>query len=733
MGDDLASAIAATQEQLGGLFQKPRLTEKLLSKAPFRFLHDVVSAVTASTGFAAGLYSGEELDSGTIKDKASKLAYLDKIIALVGICSGHDIDVRPNKVVAGLEPEGTNALLTALGKCAKSEDLDFNEAVRRTLSGERPGQTPPPLRAAGGAGDGGGRRDSRGARDGVGLVNSAGGLNGFTLATLQASAKQEMEQMGQAAKALGVPQSRRLSSRAGGSRAEAKSRSNSLGTGGLGDDHAGIGGRDLTPQIEACTGEISVTREMLEAIISRPKLSDKLLNMPPFRFLHDIVSEVTRQTGFGQGLYSAEESDSSLVKAKPAKMAYLDKLIMLVGTSLNTLVDARPAKIVAGLEAENTNRMLQLLALAAVEKPDSSKAVAIVLDTAPLQRRKSANPQALEQISRAAAATAVAAERGGSRGSSAGEAKGEAGDRHADQEAAEAKAGGGAGDTGPAEGSEAPRSMRPRTARRRPPTLKDNTKGFADKGRAQVPDEATAAPKTKAYGRCITEKAGRESDDEEVTEGARIVGGAGGAGAGAKGEGHTAMVADILKEKERAESRAKEADAEAKGKGGGQEAKGSAEGGNGGGGIRMGRLRDAGRRSSANSLSSSGTTAGSSKLVVGGGGGYGDADVAKLKGAIQTLCQSTHPLGKCMDFVHEDLSLMSQEMDRWRALHKVKAEALESERAATAAFLQPLESQIRDLDDQQLKESCMKIDGVKAGISVNDKKINSLLKMMASS
>lgn len=56
--------------------------------------------------------SGEELDSGSVKDKGSKIAYLDKIIALVGICSGHDIDVRPSKVVAGLEPEGTNALLT---------------------------------------------------------------------------------------------------------------------------------------------------------------------------------------------------------------------------------------------------------------------------------------------------------------------------------------------------------------------------------------------------------------------------------------------------------------------------------------------------------------------------------------------------------------------------------------------------------------------------------------------
>lgn len=47
--------------------------------------------------------------------------------------------------------------------------------------------------------------------------------------------------------------------------------------------------------------------------------------------------------------------------------------------------------------------------------------------------------------------------------------------------------------------------------------------------------------------------------------------GGGGPGAGAKGEGgHTAMVADILKEKEKAEERAKEANAEAKRRGDGQ-------------------------------------------------------------------------------------------------------------------------------------------------------------------
>ncbi|CAM9475774.1 unnamed protein product [Ectocarpus fasciculatus] len=557
-----------------------------------------------------------------------------------------------------------------------------------------------------------------------------------------------MEQIGQAAKAMGVPQSRRLSSRAGGGgRAEAKSRSNSLGTGGLGDDPTAAGGRDLTAEIEACTGEISVTRQMLEPIISRPRLSDKLLNMPPFRFLHDIVSEVTRQTGFGQGLYTGDEMDSSLVKAKPAKMAYLDKLIMLVGNSLSTLVDARPAKIVAGLEAGNTNRMLQLLALAAVERPDSSRAVELVLDTTPVKRRSSSTSDGVSAATAAATAAAAATSRDGSRGSSASEAKGGDGEwvRGGQQEAAEEKGGGGGGgdeDRGGG-GADAPRSMRPRTARRRPPTLKDNTKQFADKGRAQVPDEAMAAPKTGSINIIMDGDSDQESDDEDVGDAARTAGVGGGerpggvAGAKADGAGHTAMVADILKEKEKAEMRAKEADAESKGRGDGQEAKGSAEGG-GGGGIRMGRLGGVGRRNSASSSSAAAAAAvaGVGSTLAGGGGGgssgYGDADVAKLKDAIQTLCQSTHPLGKCMDFVHEDLSLMSQEMDRWRALHKVKADALESERAATESFLQPLQSQLRDLEDQ-LKESSMKIDGVKAGISVNDKKINSLLKMMVTS
>ena len=52
---------------------------QLLSKPPFRFLHDVFSAVINENGFAKGLYTDEEMDSGNLKDKGAKLAYLDKV------------------------------------------------------------------------------------------------------------------------------------------------------------------------------------------------------------------------------------------------------------------------------------------------------------------------------------------------------------------------------------------------------------------------------------------------------------------------------------------------------------------------------------------------------------------------------------------------------------------------------------------------------------------------------
>ena len=77
MDDDLVSSV---QDALQHLFKKPKLSAKLLGKPPFRFLHDVVMAVSSATGFASTLYTDEEKDSGNYKDKAGKIDFLQKMM-----------------------------------------------------------------------------------------------------------------------------------------------------------------------------------------------------------------------------------------------------------------------------------------------------------------------------------------------------------------------------------------------------------------------------------------------------------------------------------------------------------------------------------------------------------------------------------------------------------------------------------------------------------------------------
>lgn len=83
---DLDALVAEAKTKISELIAKPKMSEKLLSKPPFRFLHDTITSIANTTGFGEGLYSSEELDSAAITEKNAKIAYLDKIFLLVGIC-----------------------------------------------------------------------------------------------------------------------------------------------------------------------------------------------------------------------------------------------------------------------------------------------------------------------------------------------------------------------------------------------------------------------------------------------------------------------------------------------------------------------------------------------------------------------------------------------------------------------------------------------------------------------
>ena len=86
------------------------------------------------------------------------------------------------------------------------------------------------------------------------------------------------------------------------------------------------------------------------ATLPSSQLTDNLLKKPPFRFLHDVVSEVIRNTGYARGLFDDRESDSANIKDKETKVAWLNKIIACVSLSLDEHLPARPLKIVAGLE-----------------------------------------------------------------------------------------------------------------------------------------------------------------------------------------------------------------------------------------------------------------------------------------------------------------------------------------------------------------------------------------------
>ncbi|EGD72863.1 hypothetical protein PTSG_04592 [Salpingoeca rosetta] len=130
---------------------------------------------------------------------------------------------------------------------------------------------------------------------------------------------------------------------------------------------------------EALNAAVEETIATLGKVIKRPPLTAKLLKKPPFRFLHDVVTNLMKSSAFLEGLYAADEKDSGKVKEKEAKITFLQKAIDTTVMATGKSLKARPSKIVAGRDAVHTNEWLQAMAHAVLEEVDSTDAVQRVL------------------------------------------------------------------------------------------------------------------------------------------------------------------------------------------------------------------------------------------------------------------------------------------------------------------------------------------------------------------
>ena len=120
-GEELGPYWEQTIRLYSQLLERPSFTPELLSKPPFRFLHDVFVATMERTGWGQGLLQGGELDPEYYRDSLEKQQdFLTKVIGLTEGMLGQKIDVSIRSICAGAEAHKTNLWLQQMYLAATS-------------------------------------------------------------------------------------------------------------------------------------------------------------------------------------------------------------------------------------------------------------------------------------------------------------------------------------------------------------------------------------------------------------------------------------------------------------------------------------------------------------------------------------------------------------------------------------------------------------------------------------
>lgn len=101
-------------------------------------------------------------------------------------------------------------------------------------------------------------------------------------------------------------------------------------------------------------------------------------------------------------------------------------------------------------------------------------------------------------------------------------------------------------------------------------------------------------------------------------------------------------------------------------------------------------------------------------------------EIERLRSSIQSVCRSTLPLGKIMDYIQEDMDAMQAELNTWRRENKEHAQSLLQEQRATDRAVEPLKVELAELE-QLIKDQQDKICAVRSNILKNEEKIQKMV------
>jgi TRAF3-interacting protein 1 len=442
------------------------------------------------------------------------------------------------------------------------------------------------------------------------------------------------------------------------------------------------------------------TAQCFEQLFSKPKMTEKLLCRPPFRYVHDIYTATLAATGFGEGLFSGDELDAKAIKDKDAKTNFLEKLIALVQMAAGEEIPVKSSKVVAGQEPEATNIFLQYLFKVATSGIDSGPIVAeIVGGGGEFNGQEEAEEEDVDDGDDGDAAQRQAEEEEERKRQKRASKKKQM-EEEAQQEAEEED-------------------------KKQKKSNQEAQKQAEKQAKAQQDDRKKAAKKPKK----------REEPEEQIQEPAIIEDG------DSEDEDPQNFIQDENEEigggvdindvdpeskfgkKAMAQLRAQEE----------EEANQNVDD-NTGGGIKMGKIGRRGRKKAGGVERSEPQK----KVLVNEApkrtfGGYSEDDIEYMRKSIQALCQATNPLGKSIDFVTEDIDSMVKEYEHWKLEYAESQSKLVEQQRITEQTIQPLQDVTLAQLEERIREEKSKIQNIRSQIIRNDNTIQNLLQSVISS